>query len=334
MIKKEKKEISTLTRNEIIHNNFFKILKEKNITNAQYAKDNNIDKTTLSKWKNHTTNMSPDQIYQAAQYFEITVNDLYYSSYEKKEIQLLTETNYMPVDAKQSIDIKIYYDQFKNPLSVIWLTIIALILTLAISCIEFDSSETWIFMSILIPVSAFYSYKTVFNTKKTFIIDYLDDIYYEIKNVKNQFFIANSILHFISIALVVTNCFLIFKTLDTNNSYFIFMLFLIICMMLYCLIGVFTLFGIDMKYKKEIYDFEITSYNCSLVNFYAMLFIFGISIMPLSKEFTSYWLYSLLLLLGTICSLIEFVLVSKKYSEYNIVYKKYKSTAEILFPKD
>ena len=128
---------------------------------------------------------------------------------KKKEIQLLTETNYMPVDAKQSIDIKIYYDQFKNPLSVIWLTIIALILTIAISCIEFDSSETWIFMSILIPVSAFYSYKTVFNTKKTFIIDYLDDIYYEIKNIKNQFFIANSILHFISIALVVTNCCLI-----------------------------------------------------------------------------------------------------------------------------
>lgn len=44
----EKKEISSLSRSEIIHNNFFKELKKRNITNVKYAKDNNLDKTTLS----------------------------------------------------------------------------------------------------------------------------------------------------------------------------------------------------------------------------------------------------------------------------------------------
>ncbi len=85
MLKEEKKEISNLSRSEIVHNNFFRELKKQNISNTTYAKDNNLDKTILSKWKKMTTTMSIEQAYQAADYLHITVNDLFYTLAERKK---------------------------------------------------------------------------------------------------------------------------------------------------------------------------------------------------------------------------------------------------------
>ncbi len=71
-------------RMKIIHKNFFSYLKERGITQSKYAKDNILDKSTLSRWKNNTSKMSPKQIFQAAEYLGITVNDLCYSLAEEK----------------------------------------------------------------------------------------------------------------------------------------------------------------------------------------------------------------------------------------------------------
>ena len=105
-------------RMEIIHKNFFSYLKERGITQAKYAEDNALNKTILSKWKNNTSKMSPEQIFQAAQYLEITVNDLCYSSEEKKKIEVLKDKKYDPILAQQQINIKLLNREFKKPIRV------------------------------------------------------------------------------------------------------------------------------------------------------------------------------------------------------------------------
>ena len=63
---------------EVVVNNFFKYLEESGKTMKEYAKDNNLDRTILSKWKSGVVLMNVDQVYAAAKYFGKTVNDFYH----------------------------------------------------------------------------------------------------------------------------------------------------------------------------------------------------------------------------------------------------------------
>lgn len=45
-----KKELEFNSRMEVIHSNFFKYLKERKITQKQFAKDNDVPESTVSKW--------------------------------------------------------------------------------------------------------------------------------------------------------------------------------------------------------------------------------------------------------------------------------------------
>src|SRR5690554_10491 len=86
----------------IIHRNFFLNLNNRKISFSKYAEDNLVDRTLGSHWKSGKSKMTVDQIYQAAVYFKITVNDLYYSDKEKKKIAVLSNSSYDPIIAQQT----------------------------------------------------------------------------------------------------------------------------------------------------------------------------------------------------------------------------------------
>lgn len=158
VIKNErKKEITNFTRSEIIHENFFSELKNENISNSKYARDNSIDRTILSKCKNMTTSMNPDQIGLAAKYLHITVNDLCYTSEEKKEINVLSKSiEYNPNLAKQNIVVKLYREIFSNPLKAVVSTVTFGIVVFIIVLFGTISSGFWEILFSLIALSFLY----------------------------------------------------------------------------------------------------------------------------------------------------------------------------------
>lgn len=332
----EKKEISSLSRSEIIHNNFFKELKKRNITNVKYAKDNNLDKTTLSKWKNMITTMSIEQVHQAASYLHITVNDLYYSQTEKKKIHVLSiNPEYTPIRAKQTVEIKMYEEHFKYPFNLLQLILFVFILFTAIVFFASKASGFWMFLLLFIPISGYQYYKEEFGSKKTFIIDYLDDIYYKMDKSTNQYFVINLLLHLLSLISVITAIVLLFqKKVPTDSSLETMIIFLTLGIVVYAIVNFFTLFTQQLDFKTEIYDNEIISHTSSMVNLYMSLFPLAIGTCFLYQYFIDYWYITILLLVTAIFSMIEYLLLTKKYSEYKLVFKEHDKEETLLFPNN
>ena len=85
------KKVDFKAAHEIVAENFFIFLNESGKKMKDYALENNIDRTTLSKQKKGVTSMTVDQIKEAAIYFGKTVNDFYYSEEEKKSLKILAD---------------------------------------------------------------------------------------------------------------------------------------------------------------------------------------------------------------------------------------------------
>ena len=105
--KKVKMEVIPQSRIEIIHKNFFEQLKRNKISQKKYSVDNNVPESTISKWKKCTSNMNEDHIYQAAKYFNISVNMLYYTEQELKELHVKEVSDYDPIVAQQQAVIEL-----------------------------------------------------------------------------------------------------------------------------------------------------------------------------------------------------------------------------------
>ena len=58
-------------REQIIIENFFKLLEERKISQSEYAKATNIDRTLISKWKNGQSKMTIEHINTSIEYFKI-----------------------------------------------------------------------------------------------------------------------------------------------------------------------------------------------------------------------------------------------------------------------
>ncbi len=113
----EKKE-EEKDRMKIIHGNFFYYLEDRGITQKKYASEKHMDKSILSRWKNNTGKMSSEQLFEAAEFLGVTVNDLCYSLEEKKKIEVLKDKKYDPILAQQQIKIKLLKREFQKPIRV------------------------------------------------------------------------------------------------------------------------------------------------------------------------------------------------------------------------
>jgi predicted XRE-type DNA-binding protein len=78
------------SRQQIISDNIVYYIKKNNMRQVDFYTSLNINKQDFSKKKNNKgSSFSTDEIYIAAKTLNVTVNDLYYSEEEKKEISVL-----------------------------------------------------------------------------------------------------------------------------------------------------------------------------------------------------------------------------------------------------
>ncbi len=88
------------------------------------------------------------------------------------------------------------------------------------------------------------------------------------------------------------------------------------------------------RFKEKIYDWEIEGYTWSLAKFYFSMSFFSSGISLLALDFIHTWYFALLTSIIFIIETIEFYMISKKYSEYNLVYSEYQKEERLLFPEN
>lgn len=317
------KEVTLTSRIDIIHNNFFKYLKKKGITQHKYSLDNNIPESTISKWrKGIDSHMNEEHIIQAAKYFNISVNMLFYTEQELKELKFKDDDNmYEPVLAQEHIKVKLLSNSFKNPLNVVYTTSgLALILAFIIFLIVRNYNEYWSLLALIIPIGGAYYFKDEFGIEKTYSINYLDDIYYKIDEQKNQYIKIIDLIHiFINILSILLNIILLFTNSYSNKEIKIKVL-IFISIIVFLIISNGTLLFRQRKFKKEIYPDELSNYRASLVNYYISITLSTLMVSLLCIDFCRNGYYLFFIIIFPIISYIEFMLVSKKYSEYKLVY--------------
>ena len=304
MFKKVVKEKQYSSRIEIIHENFF-------------------------KWKNNTSCMNEEHIIQAAKYFKISVNQLYYTEQELKELKVKNDKTYDPIMAQHHITIKFYDDELKKPFGYILYQLIVSILLLLLMEVTKDAPAERYLMFFSIPVLGLIT-SINFGRKETFNINYLDDIFYHIDDVKNKHFITNVILNIVQVILVLALIVYILIVPINNVDYttLTIVIFLAFITILFMCIG---LFKNKKKLNKEIYEIFNNYLMIYYLSFHLSLMLTAacVSIVPL--DFTNNW-YLLFVLILPILSYIQYYLTSKKYSEYKIVYYEHKTDSNrVLF---
>ncbi len=322
-------------RMKIIHKNFFSYLKERGITQAKYAEDNALDKTILSKWKNNTSKMSPEQIFQAAKYLEITVNDLCYSSEEKKKIEVLKDKKYDPILAQQQIKIKLLNREFKKPIRVFGGTLFYAILISIIVFFIVQFSGFWSLLLLSIPLAGRIYFKMDFAQEKIFLINYLDDVYYKIDKKNNQYKKWYYLLFGLSFLLTILIILLFAQFHIDDENLTILFACVIIFLVIYSIVNLLSILSTNIgSFKEKIYDWEIEGYTWSLAKLYFSFCLISSGISLMSLDFVHTWYFTLLTCIIFIIEIIEFYIVSKKYSEYKLVYSEYEKEERLLFPEN
>jgi transcriptional regulator with XRE-family HTH domain len=185
----QQKEIKKNAR-QIINENFFGLLKERKISLKEYAKENGLDPSTISKWKSGNSSMNTEELRRAADFLNVTVNDLTYSNEEKKKIDVLSQRDYKPIFAQQSKTIHYLSDLFNKPMQAI-IKQLFLFFAFGILCSSIIRFSSYWALLMIAPCLLLYPcfYQQGIGTKKIYIINYLDDIYYQIEKENNQFFL-------------------------------------------------------------------------------------------------------------------------------------------------
>ena len=319
MIKNNIKKKNYTSRIEIIHENFFKYLEKSKVTQKKYSVDNNVSVSTISKWKTNTSCMNEEHIVTAAKYFKISVNQLYYTEQELKELKVSEDVSYDPIIAQHHVKIKFFNDSFKKPFSTVLIQIIVsvilvlfIILTGILKCPE---SILLLFGVLIIGFLSFISTHRI----ETFNINYLDEIFYRIENTKNKNFVLELVLSIfqsiLSLLIVVSLLFLKVKSEDNITMVMItfFLGLFALCLMI---VGIF----LNEKELGELYyDIITPSLQFSYINFHMGLVMSSacICLVPLDLQNNWYLLFSIII---PVLGYIKYHLTLKKYAEYKIVY--------------
>ena len=322
MAKKEIKEVEPSMRIEIIHNNFFKLLNLNKISQKKYSEDNNVPESTISKWKKGSdASMNEEHIIQAAKYFNVSVNRLYYTEQELKELKVKDDVTYVPIMAQQHIEVKLLSESFKNPGDIVFGTTLFSVVLAIMTYFYVIFIHRWcLLLALIIPFVGRYFLKSDFGISKMYSINYLDDVYYQIKDTQNQYIkyiriirIVKIMISFILLILLIP-----FKSVSSNSinirSILVLMLFI------YSIVSLITYLYKQKELKKKIYASELDGYYIGLFNFYLSLVCSVFLIGMLCEDIKSNWFYLIFMIIIPMISFIEFRLISKKYSEYKLVY--------------
>lgn len=307
---------------EIVVDNFFIFLNESGKTMKEYASDNNIDRTTLSKWRSGVTSMTVDQIKSAAIYFGKTVNDFYYSKEEKKKLEVLSDKNYHPVMAQQSISVNDYAKYFNNPFKAITEQIYLIFAFTLISCFFSLLHPSLLAIALIYPCYLSYKIdiKDNYYKKKTFIINYLDDIYYKMDDNKNHQFYSVNILSLLAIGLLLIltiNQYYTAKASIGNLKIYLYIFFSVSILFMVILSSIFSEF--EKEFKKEIYDNELKVYYLGFAILAISIFYLGMAIAATIMSVGLFY-YIIIAFVVLVLSLIIFYLINKELKRYHLCY--------------
>lgn len=317
--------------NSIVSKNFFKYLKEKNISQGQYAKLHNLDPATISNWKSGKTSMSAEQILEAASFFGVTPNDLYYEGNDRKKLEVLTDNNYHPIMAQQNVNVKYYKDDFSKPFEKIgqYLYIMSVFILAAVICVGFSIYWSLLVFGGLLGLYELFTEK--FGIKKSFVINYLDDIFYYMKDNKNHNFRKMILMHIIIAGLnsiVLVFCMLFYGFVDIDEILFI---IVTIVMLISFVFNIVSFKGIPRRYMKKMYDKELTVYYYSFATLTSNILAFGFVAVLVRMAFKELWFMGVLMIIAVGIALYEYKLCCNNFSKYRLVYEKNGESIEELF---
>lgn len=323
------------SRSEIFLDNVNKYIKSSNFTQSQVADKLNISDSMLSKkMKNNGSTFTLEELYNLAQLLNVSVDDLFTTNKEKIEKQIHLDKNYKPITAQKIENIKILMPIFKKPRVLVFLPLLLSLLCIILLFFLSNNSAYWCLITLAIPLLSIVDYSKSIE-QKSFSINYLDDIYYMLETPKFKKFKLVILLHIGELLLIVISLIiLLFKLAYIELSNY--SLALTICVLLFSLYStsnIIFLVGSRLKnFKKKIYDFDIDSYKNAYYNFLINTAVFSTSIVITAISIKDGWIVSTICFLSSIFSLMEFILISKKYSEYDLYYEEHECKARKLFP--
>lgn len=317
----------------IFWSNVERQLKHSGLTQKEFAAKFDVTESKISKWKKG--NQFPDiiEIRRIADFFNINTNDLLYSEQEKLVMERLSDPTYKPISATQIITTTLYENYFTKYFIIIAMIIVSFIVFSLMTYIISNSNPNYLFQILILVPTYYYLIPKIFVRKKNYIVDHLDLIYYEIKNHVNKHYILSILFKSIIVLLMFG---LLFGLSFTNVSTEIertglVLLFLIDLLLLYALI--YSFFVIPRKYKMRISDKEIESYKATLLVFLSSTVLLVICLIlgyiNIQRYLPQVIVSSVILILASI----EFILVSKKYSEYQLMYEEFRKKPRILYTK-
>ncbi|MDD5292849.1 MAG: helix-turn-helix transcriptional regulator [Candidatus Izemoplasmatales bacterium] len=326
------KEKHQIDYGNVVINNFFIYLYRKAITQKKYAMDNNMDQSLLSKWKKGDSSPTLDQVKQAAKYFEITVNDLVYTEKEKKHLEVLSDKSYDPILAQQSIKVKLYADFFKKPAKVlIFCLLIFSLLVFMVFVLRNNSPYYSLLILMGIPFASWAIHVHSFE-EKTYIINYLDDIFYRRNESTNKFYFASMIIRVTSIFTIFYYSTLLVNIESTTSIESGLLTTLVVLLMVSIFSSIVSITDLPKKFKLEIYDNEIAGYKSSKLFLLVQFSIFSISILLSIHNFTEYMLFLIVSTIILFMNAFDFSRVSFEYSKYVLVYQENDKNPRELFP--
>jgi len=320
-----------IEQRNIASNNFFRLLKEKKKTQRDFANYANLDESTVSKWKKDGL-INIEYIRLAATFLEVLVNDLVYSSEEQKVIEVrFTNETYQPIKAQQVRRVKHYSNVFDKPLLIIMasLVIFGLFLFAVLVSKKNDSLITLLLIT-GIPL-IYFLFRTVTYEKRTFIINFPDDIYYKRDSSTHKNYRLSKMFHYISLLLTLFYFYPIrfLDTEDNSKQGYIFTLVILIILLAYGTIN--TLIDVPKRFKLKIYEYEMTGYFSSAFLFLVHMAIFFTAILFCTISFKNHWIFLLISGIFLLINSINFYKISKEYSKYTLVYQEdIKEPKEIL----
>lgn len=316
-----------------VTNNFFHYLEHKKITQKQYADDNLLNQSLLSKWKKGDSSLTLDQVIQAAKYFSITVNDLVYSDKEKKHLEVLSDKSYDPIIAQQSLKVKIYGNTFKKPLRLVLRCILIFTIITFMMYMLRNNSPFYLLLTVLgLPLLLWMIRENSFK-ERNFIINYLDDIFYYRIEPMNGHYIQSIVIRFVSFLSIFYYSTLITKVNSTVDIEYGLLATLILSLIVLVVSFISSITDLPRKFKQKIEDYEITGYYSSL--FYLLVHLWILTIASLLCIYNLKLYYPSLIISAIMFGFntIDFTVLSKEYSKYELMYQENDKDPRNLFPK-
>lgn len=306
---------------EVVVNNFFKYLEESGKTMKEYAKDNNLDRTILSKWKSGVVLMNVDQVYAAAKYFGKTVNDFYYSDLEKRQLEVLSDKSYTKILAKQQCSIKDLKPLFSHPFKTNKETFIMLFLVLAIFgfLIKFSLYFLILMGLVIILFSSLY-YQKWYNDKNAYIINYTDYIYYKAYDNKTINYKLNIILIALAVLFTILNgvlAYFLAEKYDDNIKALLYIIFS------YSILNGLIIFATSSEFNTElksiINDKDLELFLYSYVGLISCIIYLALTIYLIILNSSLYYLI-FMPIISLILDYFSFNIITKNYQKYKLIY--------------